>query len=90
MEKQRKEQRKKERWELRSEASAAATPAGGYDSDTMEDGDHSEMNAIEGPNGVDSVAKLQNEDQPRVAHAQAHDVSHGEPVRTLHLFITRP
>lgn len=77
LEKQRKEQHKRERNELREEKARVASV---YDPETMED-EHTtitsppvELSAVHvGP--ADSAVIT----QPRIAHALAHDISHGEP-----------
>ena len=78
LEKQRKEQHKRERNELREEKARVASV---YDPETMED-EHTtitsppvELSAVHvGPADSAVIA------QPRIAHALAHDISHGEPV----------
>ncbi|CAG2068854.1 unnamed protein product, partial [Timema podura] len=76
LEKQRKEQRKKERVELREEKQRVEATLDGHDKfdpETMED-EHMGVTATSSP-----VAVLHHEEVARVAHAQTHAVSHGEP-----------
>ncbi|KAJ8888613.1 hypothetical protein PR048_008105 [Dryococelus australis] len=76
LEKQRKEQRKKERVELREEKQRVEANLGDhekFDPETMED-EHLSTAVTSGP------AVLHHEEVAKVAHAQTHAVSHGEPV----------
>ncbi|XP_075233982.1 amyloid-beta-like protein [Lycorma delicatula] len=68
LEKQRKEQHKREREELKQRM---------YDPETMED-EHTTMTPAPGP-GLHAPA----DPQPRIAHALAHDISHGEPTYSV-------
>lgn len=76
LEKQRKEARKKERQELRDEkhrVEAALGQTSDADVDVQDSQDAAEET---------TTARLiaQHRETPRVAHAQAHDIGHGEPV----------
>lgn len=75
LEKQRKEARKKERQELRDEKHRVEA-ALGQTADT--DTDSAVQEAAEETTTSRLIA--QHRETPRVAHAQAHDMGHGEPV----------
>lgn len=84
LEKQRKEQRKKERVELREEKHHVEAKLSGrdkFDPETMED-EHADesVNTVSPPSLAPEVAQPHTLDVAHVAHAQAHDVSHGEAV----------
>ncbi|XP_067011782.1 amyloid-beta-like protein isoform X1 [Anabrus simplex] len=81
LEKQRKEQRKKERVELREEKHREEAKHDKFDGETMEDEhvDSGSNNLIsESSSPVPEAAQPHREETAHVAHAQAHDVSHGE------------
>jgi len=84
LEKQRKEQRKKERVELREEKHRVEAKLNGrdkFDPETMEDEHMDESsNTVLVSSLAPEVAQPHREEVAHVAHAQAHDVSHGEPV----------
>jgi hypothetical protein len=52
-----------------------------FDPETMEDEHVDEsVNTVSAPSLAPEAAQPHTEDMAHVAHAQAHDVSHGEPV----------
>lgn len=86
LEKQRKEARKKERQELREEKQRIESSLGQkidkFDPETMED-EH--VTSSTAATAAAAAASLSRHDTPRVAHAQSHDIGHGEAVRISHL-----
>ncbi|GFG35780.1 hypothetical protein Cfor_03950 [Coptotermes formosanus] len=87
LEKQRKEQRKKERVELREEKHRVEAKLNGrdkFDPETMEDEHMDESsNTVSVSSLAPEVAQPHREEVAHVAHAQAHDVSHGEPTYSV-------
>jgi hypothetical protein len=85
MERQRKEQRRAERLQLKAEQRRVEATVGQklgshFDPETMED-EHAVPSSAAAPSAeVPLMLHSQHEPAPRPAHAQAHDVSHGEPV----------
>jgi hypothetical protein len=84
MERQRKEQRRQERLQLKAEQRRVEATVGQklgsrFDAETMED-EHAVPSTAVPSAEVPAVLHSQHDPAPRPAHAQTHDVSHGEPV----------
>jgi len=77
LEKQRKDARKKERQELRDEKHRVEAALG-----QTSDADVEQDTQDEAEETTTHQARLipQHRETPRVAHAMAHDIGHGEPV----------
>ncbi|KAF4523548.1 hypothetical protein B566_EDAN011996 [Ephemera danica] len=86
MERQRKEQRRAERLQLKAEQRRVEATVGQklgsrFDPETMED-EHAVPSSAAAPSAEIPIM-LHSDPAPRPAHAQAHDVSHGEPTYSV-------